>query len=277
MDIKSYKSSGILERYVIGQASVEEIGEVEQYAAEHEEIRAEIELIRKTLEDYARAHQLPPPDGLLDKILDKIDDPGQMPDSPKIPAATEAPKDAADTTPRKTNIFQWLAAASVILLVASGILNIYQHQKLTEVRRQMAALESERTELAQDMDVMKANYELDKKDMSVIRDPDMQAIPMKGLEISPESFAMVYWSSASKEVYLDINFLPRPPSDKQYQLWAIVDGKPVSMGVFDVDPDQTRLQKMVSMENPQAFAVTLEKKCGSETPTLEMMYVLGNV
>ena len=38
----------------------------------------------------------------------------------------------------------------------------------------------------------------------------------------------------SKEVYLLVNQLPTPDPDKQYQLWAIVDGNPVDAGVFDM-------------------------------------------
>jgi hypothetical protein len=34
---------------------------------------------------------------------------------------------------------------------------------------------------------------------------------------------------------------------------------------------------MKVVEAAQAFAVTLEKKGGSRTPTLDQMYVLGNV
>jgi anti-sigma-K factor RskA len=35
------------------------------------------------------------------------------------------------------------------------------------------------------------------------------------------------------------------------------------------------LQKMKSVENPQAFAVTLEPKGGSAVPTLNQMFVMG--
>jgi anti-sigma-K factor RskA len=61
----------------------------------------------------------------------------------------------------------------------------------------------------------------------------------------------------------------------QYQLWAIVDGKPVSAGIYSEDKDsQIVLSKI---ENPQAFAITLEKQGGSIVPTMENMFVIGNI
>ena len=56
---------------------------------------------------------------------------------------------------------------------------------------------------------------------------------MKGMEISPASFATVYWDTTSKDVYLLVNNLPKPASDKQYQLWALLDGKPIDVGMID--------------------------------------------
>ena len=78
---------------------------------------------------------------------------------------------------------------------------------------------------------------------------------------------------------MDITNLPSPAADKQYQLWAIVDGAPVDMGVFDLASAETdtTFQNVPFIENPQAFAVTLEPKGGSTNPTLDQMYVVGNV
>ena len=37
------------------------------------------------------------------------------------------------------------------------------------------------------------------------------------------------------------------------------------------------IQAMKSVENPQAFAITLEKEGGNPTPTMEEMYVMGTI
>jgi anti-sigma-K factor RskA len=100
---------------------------------------------------------------------------------------------------------------------------------------------------------------------------------MNGTDLSPEAVASVFYNPASGASLIDVGSLPVPPSDQQYQLWAIVDGAPVSMGVFEVNTDTSGLQPVAYVENAQAYAVTLEPRGGSETPTLEQMYVIGEI
>ena len=64
--------------------------------------------------------------------------------------------------------------------------------------------------------------------------------------------------------------------ENQYQLWAIIDGKPVDAGVFD--NNFKGLLKMKDVGTGAAtFAVTIEPRGGRQTPTLETMQVAGNV
>jgi anti-sigma-K factor RskA len=60
-------------------------------------------------------------------------------------------------------------------------------------------------------------------------------------------------------------------------LWALVDGKPVDLGVFDADDTLIGLKAMKSIGVLQTFAVTLEPRGGSVAPTLEKLMVLGNI
>jgi anti-sigma-K factor RskA len=64
--------------------------------------------------------------------------------------------------------------------------------------------------------------------------------------------------------------------ENQYQLWAIVDGKPVDAGVFDGN-----LAGLLKMKNipigAVKFAVTVEPRGGKESPTLSTMQVIGDV
>ena len=71
--------------------------------------------------------------------------------------------------------------------------------------------------------------------------------------------------------------MPKNDKGHQYQLWAIVDKKPVSLGVFDkTDADSVEMKEMGSVVAPQAFAVTLEPRGGSVNPTMDEMMVIGN-
>jgi len=79
---------------------------------------------------------------------------------------------------------------------------------------------------------------------------------------------------------IDLADLNMPVNDKahQYQLWALVGGKPVSLGVFDKDDaDSSLMKEMKSVPVAQAFAVTLEPRGGSINPTMSQMMVIGNL
>jgi anti-sigma-K factor RskA len=93
---------------------------------------------------------------------------------------------------------------------------------------------------------------------------------------APNSYATVFWGKKTKEVFLLVKKMPDPAADKQYQLWALIEGKPVNAGTFDLTNDST-LIKLKNVSNAEAFAVTLENRGGSAAPSMEQMYVFGSM
>ena len=80
------------------------------------------------------------------------------------------------------------------------------------------------------------------------------------------------------DVYVDPSNLGQLSPDKQYQLWAIVDGKPVNGGMISSkNGDIFHMQKMHSFGKAQAFAITIEKAGGSVAPTMDEMVVIAKI
>lgn len=106
-------------------------------------------------------------------------------------------------------------------------------------------------------------------------------VALKGTDKAPHAQTTVYWDTtgASKDVYMVINNLPQPPSEMQYQLWALLDNQPIDLGVFDLDIRQKKLLvKMKNVQNAQAFAITLERRGRPNQEKPEgAVYVLGNL
>jgi anti-sigma-K factor RskA len=96
---------------------------------------------------------------------------------------------------------------------------------------------------------------------------------MPGVKDGKNYIATVFWDTKTKDVYLLNNNLPQAPQGKQYQLWAIIDGKPVDAGMMDVCSGVCRMKNIPAA---QAFAITLEAQGGNPTPQGEM-YVLGKI
>ena len=104
-----------------------------------------------------------------------------------------------------------------------------------------------------------------KKDIEILQqNPNVKMAAMNGQPISPKSYATVYWDTASQDVYLMINNMPKPASDKQYQLWAFLDGQPIDMGLIEITEKPLQLYRLNKAQSAQAFAITLEKKDRSD-------------
>ena len=268
MNIQQYISSGILESYVLGTATPEEYKEVAGYAAQYPEIKKEIEEIEKAMATYVTEHKIEPPVNLKNAILSKIaaetKGSGGAVEHKVINMNPEAPKGA--------NFFYWSVAASFLLLVSTGVAIYFgvQSNKLDNYLDNMAKAN---TVLSDSMHNIAANMSQMERDMAILKDPMYKIVPLKGLKVAPESKAMVCWCPTDKTVYVEIDKLPPAPQGMQYQLWAIVDGKPVSEGMLAMS---NGLHRMSDVENAQAFAVTLEKAGGSPTPTGDM-YVMGTI
>lgn len=268
MDIKEYISSGILESYILGTASEQERREVECISSIYPEIRKELDTLSVSLEQYAQANAIEPPARVRDKIFAEIDA------LEKKGAKAEARVVTMESVRKPGTQFNyWLAAASVALLIISSVL-FYQ---LSDKNSELSSSKQLAEQLQQEKSQSESSLEVMHKQMAMLNNPDNKKVMMKGTDAHPGMLASVLWNTQNHEVYLSVSNLPQPPADKQYQLWAIVDGKPVDMGVFDISADSAMYKKMGATQTAQAFAVTLENKGGSPVPTLTAMYVMGQI
>lgn len=276
MDIQQYISSGIIEAYVLGIASGEEVRELELLSAQHPEVAAAIAEQQRLMEDFASSYSIPPPEGLKEQIwaaLDKEEEGKILPfTAPETPAS--AITNTANNN-RVKKLYPQLAAA-VVLLIASLIFNVIYWQQAKSTERELAAVKSEQEKILAGNRNMEEQMNTAHKQMQQMMDPAMKPVRLAGVGDHAASNAMLMWDTRTKEVYLSLKDLPKPPSGKQYQLWAIVDGKPVDAGVYDM-ASTDMMQKMKVITSAQMFAITLEQAGGSPTPTLTEMYVAGKV
>jgi len=276
LNSKEYISSGILESYILGHASPEEAGILECVMKNNAEVREAFEEAQKTFEMLATAQAVTPPNDLKSKIWDKIQQQEKVEsdiEKPVIPIQTSVQQSEITTTAqdikteKNSSWKNFAIAASLLFLVSIGA-NLYWMNSQAEINEKMVKLESE----AQSKNVAMQNMQ---QKLDIVANPDMKKIVLAGVDKHPQSKATVLWDTSSKDVYLNVNSLPKAPEGMQYQLWAIADGKPVSAGMYSEDKDG-RIA-LSNIPDAQAFAITLEKKGGSEVPTMENMYVMGGV
>lgn len=262
MEIKDIISSGLLELHVLGMTTPAEAAEVQAWVMKYPEVKSEMDAIELAMEEYAMANAIEPGSGLKEKVMAKAGI-GRTITTSDTPAPAKVVGIPA--------FWKYLAAASVILLIGSVLLNLSYQDKLKRADQALAKTEQE---------LLAANGRLDtlSADMSVVQNKYSQAVSLEGLPAAPGAAAKVFWMKNTGEVYIDPTNLPEPPAGKQYQLWGIVDGKPVDGGmiVTSKNDNKYRIQKMKTFGKVEAFAVTLETEGGNPTPKGDM-YVLGKM
>lgn len=272
----------MVELCVLGLASAEERAEFERMCDAHTEVRLARDVFEQQLEKTALEKSIEPPRHLRSRIFGEIEIEKEKSGYPSNGYAAE-PAFAEETPVRVigwSRSLRYAAAASVIFLVGSVILNFYFYRKYQTISDQYSALVQQQSEMAGRVKEYQVKYEELMAAERKMGDPAMAVIRMDGKEVpaspDPSCMATVYWDTRTKDVYLRVNHMPSPASNEmQYQLWAIVDGVPVDAGVFDIKEGVPYIT-MKNIPRAQAFAITLEKKGGRPIPEGKM-YVLGKV
>ena len=305
MNTQEYIASGIIESYVLGVTTVGESTEVEQLALEYPEIQMEIESVNGTFENYVLQYEKEPPAFLKDKIMAKLfnepisadrfqaavhggqstvaneqlsGDNNQSFNSDQLSVNSnpidENPHEIVSlggaSAPQRS-IFR--IAASWVLLALSIGGNIWFFKNWKSSEEKLVALETQNQVLAQEGKALKANYQ---EEVAILQNLDFKVITLAGQPVFPTAKALIYFDKNKKEVYLSALKLPKAPTGKQYQLWAIVNGKPVDAGLID---ENVNVLKMKSFDKVEAFAISLEVTGGSTTEAgpKGAVYVVGAV
>ena len=141
---------------------------------------------------------------------------------------------------------RFVAAASVILVIVMAAMYYHVNEQNKTIIEQNKDLSSTNDRLKERLDTTQNTLDRIVQQQSVVSDPNA----------------------------LVVKNMPKLPSDKQYQLWALIDGKPKDLGVFDAT-DEKVILKMKNTQKAQAFAITIENKGGSPSPDLKRLQSMG--
>ena len=282
MEINEIISSGLLELYVAGLASEEESSQVEQWAAQYPAVKEELRAIETALEAYANLNAVEPADGMKEKLMaviasKKTDYTSSS--NGNMTAISSVPNKSTSKTPVAA-IWKRLAAASVVLLAGSAIYSIILFNKNKNKQDELAAAQKEINNAQASLQKMQQAHLGEHHDMEALLSGNMVKIELEKTAVAPDGCkAVVFWDKKTGAVFIDPCRMTKAPPGKTYQLWAIVNGKPVDAGIVKTGTpkDKYSIQKMKVFEKAEGFAVTLEKEGGNTVPTLEQTYVSGKV
>ncbi len=269
-DLRSYIDSGILELYVLGDLLPEENNQVREMAAKYPEVKRELDEIERSLELYAHENAVEPSYHQREKILNSLMVEFDGNNDASLQRPPYQPDNVVAMPVARNNFYKYAFAACLALLLLSLAALISVYNQLQNSNLQIAALSTQNQKFSSTVNYL--HFQL-----GVFRDPAAKFVKLSGTKKEPLSKVALAWIPAKKKLMIDLSSMKLPANDKshQYQLWALVGSKPIDLGVFDASPDSTGMKEMKPIAMADAFAVTLEPRGGSVTPTLDEMVVIG--
>jgi hypothetical protein len=249
--------------------SPEETKEVEANLAQYPELKQELSAIQDGLALFASTYAQKPNRNLKSRVLgalpfedDKIYSP---PTNIVIPKLQDA-----KIIPIQSGVNKWLVAASIALLISTSWL-VYRN---TEYSKRIADLETRITSSEQEFADLNARFTTNTNYLANISSPETKKILLSSKTKNLGENAVLFLNPKDASVLITIDQLAEIPESNQYQLWALVDGKPIDMGVLNSGGIR-KAKNIPELLNAQAFAITIEKKGGSPIPTLEKLVAVG--
>lgn len=259
MEIKEYIASGVVELYVMGSLSESDRDEFERMLSIHPELKKELDVVEESLFVMAVSQSIEPRKEVRSKILNAV-----------LVGSVEK---KSDPIVRSMWSDMRIAASITIALLSVGAA-FYYHHKWSASEEKFASLVAERDQMAANLNVVNYSFQNALGGIEIMRDLNTKSIALVSTDTSRNFRARVYWNTQSHQSYIDVQQLPDPGPGKQYQLWALVDGKPVDAGVFNLS-DSAILQRVKDVQKADLWAVTLEPAGGSVSPTLDKMYLIS--
>jgi anti-sigma-K factor RskA len=275
--VKEYIESGILELYVLGDLNAEERSDVEAMSKLYPEVKAELEEIEVIMSTIGEDLTLEPSSKVKEQFFNSI----SFADEIDQKIEDEEPKEARiiPLNNSKLNFYKLSLAACLALLLVSVVAIVNLNNNLKNSKQQIAQLQTSNQSFANRVNYLDKSVTESNEALNVFTDADFKMVKLNGTANSPESNLLIAFNPKEQKVIIHLRSMKMPENDKehQYQLWALVDGKPVDLGVFDADNKVAILKSMKSIEVAQAFAVTLEPTGGSVSPTMDKMMVMGAI
>jgi len=240
----------LLELLVLGELSKSEQLEVETAMATYPELKEEFKEIEYSLEVYAQAHSIAPPEYLLGNILDEIKQ-GKAP-----PASTQS-KPAG-----KSNILKNIILGLLSLGLLTSIIWLFQSR--SSINELNSEIEKEK-QLCDSLQIQ-SNKIIDQY-RSIVSDNNNR-IEVQPTDNYPETKLIFNTNSAEERNFIQVDQLPPIAENQSFQLWSLrADLDPMPLNVFDESYGD--IFEVQFVEGTTAYAITIEKKGGSQAPTLD--------
>lgn len=160
-----------------------------------------------------------------------------------------------------------LAAAAAIVAAVTSVGWLSARDQVARLQTALADARATTTKLLAVRDEFDRERTRSQHVVAILGASDVTYAALAGVAPVEQARGRVY-VSPSRGLLFAAEDLPVLPPDRSYQLWTIVDGKPVSHGVFELGNDGAA--QLIAESAPgmaEAYAVTVEPLGGVAEPT----------
>lgn len=254
--------SGLLEQYVLGLASSEEVKEVERMAAIYPEVNDKICQLQNCMEHYIEEHLSP-----LSLEEERLSG-----DSRNKKINKHKYNGAANT-----HQWRWFLGLAIICVIILSVINLQLYHYQQGLRADIAGIGNRLERMNDNYDQLKIRNERLFQQYALLKDVGTKQIALNGTRFAPAAKLILYWNDEHKKSYLNIIQLPEPPAGHEYQIWANVKGEHKQMCPIDLDKQDSTLHPLPFMSDCKGFVITLEKVGGAVRPNVEKTFAQGEM
>lgn len=246
MDLNELKASGILELYVLGLASPEEVSTVESLLSKNPSLRSELSEIERALEVYARTTAIHPSPHIKGELFKQI--------------KGQSGTDNSSTAPRINGLKTFLMGLMGIGLLSLTYVLFNNHKKYTDLNDLYNALVVQCDSIQRQDSVIIDRY-------NQIKAAPNNIIRINPTEKFPATELFFITNPQSQRNFIQIKNLPAIASNQSYQLWSLKGQDAIPLDVFQGDGDN--LIEVQFEPGTDAYAITIEPFGGQQTPSLD--------
>jgi Anti-sigma-K factor rskA len=164
---------------------------------------------------------------------------------------------------------RWLSLAPIAVALVLAVFSLALVRHTMRISERNAQLRAQVQKLTQDS-------ALAREIVAMIEDPALPRMTLVSAKTPPQPQVKTIYQQEKGHVLLMANNLPALPDDKVYELWLLpANGSaPMPAGTFTPDPKGGTMM-MHAMESggveAKAFAVTVEPRGGSKSPTMPIV------
>jgi anti-sigma-K factor RskA len=244
--------SGILERYLLGELTIDEINELEHTIENNPELKAYYKQLEQDMEKMAMENAITPPGTVKQALLRRLEG---------DPESKIVPIKRTNTTRSYTGIAATLA---VLFLLSS----FWLYQEMNSIQDDLRMVREQNDLLLEEKADLEKNYTETVKWFDILNNADTEKLVMRGNDLMPDAKAISYVNHINKTVILNTSGLPKLPAEKDYQLWADVDGEMIDMGVI---PEESDMAVMTYIDKAESLNITIEAAGGNDHPTVSQL------